>query len=984
MFTPTTRRLGKAIARLATLILSFVSKLAVATVARPLGFARDWRWSGIEKPGGLAINPRSGERSYSVVRQRLLPFFLLIPSTLHAAEFPKWSRVELEFTGPQSKGRGTPNPFAIRFDCRFTSPAGEQFRVPGFYDGNGQGELDGATWRVRFSADREGTWTYATDSNDPLLDGQTGELSVTPVAPDARGYWKSGRLEYTGTADNGIRYLKFRDGSYWLKAGCDDPENFLGRYRNFDTLAKRKTAVDYLASHGINSLYIMTHNIDGDDKDVWPWLGETAEVAKTHGARQARFDLMKLEEWRQLFEHMQTVGVVPYLILEDDSAWKEYDHDRYYREMIARFGYLPALVFNLGEEHNENYEFQQGLELARDFKAVDPYGHPLGIHNINRASDEYVNSPLLDFTSIQTGQPGRRSSVKYAVEHNQIAVDWIKKCESNSRRVLNVNFDEGRPELDRVAWWSAYLGGGVWEAHVMEPYDQPFSAWETTWKELSGTRRFMESVPFHTMQPRNDLVRSGHAFCLAELGESYVLYLPEGGQVSLELAAGDYRCAWWDPAQGQDGEFRNAGSVTGGVQTFVAPGANDWALRIARDGGPVADQSYFPPEDSRGGWRQPGSNDVAHVGRVDKQQLDTAFEYIQRGTKNGGLLVLHDGWLVYEKYFGLGHRDATPNLASCGKSFTSIAVGMLIAERPDLFPDGLDQKIFTPRHFPPAAFPLTDPRKADIRLGQLLTFSAGIRGNNPAYVNGEPRTIKPVGPDGWQGLVDEITLGRRDGSHRDEPFTTSTLWCDPGGGYSYATASIHMASIMVRHISGMEMEEYLADQLARPLGWGRWGFAYKQATAVKHTPGGGGIALRATDMLRFGYLLLNEGHWGERQLVPAEYVRHCSQHSRFNPHFPYSLQFTVNSTGHFEGLPRDAFWKAGSGGHALYVVPSLKLVVWKLGGRDSQYSTGNTGLPPSPASREAVAQRADWKQTVEHEMAWTETLRLVVEAVERR
>ena len=71
-----------------------------------------------------------------------------------------------------------------------------------------------------------------------------------------------------------------------------------------------------------------------------------------------------------------------------------------------------------------------------------------------------------------------------------------------------------------------------------------------------------------------------------------------------------------------------------------------------------------------------------------------------------------------------------------------------MSEHPELFPDGLDQKIFTPAYLPEMAFPLTDPRMAEIKLGQLLSFSAGIRGNNPVYVMRKPSKIDPVGT-GW-------------------------------------------------------------------------------------------------------------------------------------------------------------------------------------------------------------------------------------------
>ena len=378
----------------------------------------------------------------------------------------------------------------------------------------------------------------------------------------------------------------------------------------------------------------------------------------------------------------------------------------------------------------------------------------------------------------------------------------------------------------------------------------------------------------------------------------------------------------------------------------------------------------FPPPDSAGGWptqRGPAA-------------LDRAFDYIQTTTKNGGLLVLHRGRLVYERYFGLAHRDAAPNPGSVGKSFTSIAVGILISEHRDLFPKGLDQKVFAPQYFPAELFPLRDPRMAEIRLGQLLSMTAGIRGNNPGVIHGKEVTLDPPGPDGWQGMYDPIVMGLEDGEARGQRTTTKTLWVEPGGGYSYATASIHLASILLRHVSGMELEDYVREKLAEPMGWGRWGWGYREQIR-DHTPGGGGIALRPTDMLRFGYLLLNEGVWDGHQLVPAGYIRHASNPSPYNPHYDYSLQFRVNGRGYWDAVPRDAFWKTGSGGYSLYVIPSLELVVYKMGGRDSQYSEANTGLPPTPGFR-YDGSREGWKAVEEPGVdPYRKTLDLVLDAL---
>ncbi|MGA1199374.1 MAG: serine hydrolase, partial [Candidatus Latescibacterota bacterium] len=168
--------------------------------------------------------------------------------------------------------------------------------------------------------------------------------------------------------------------------------------------------------------------------------------------------------------------------------------------------------------------------------------------------------------------------------------------------------------------------------------------------------------------------------------------------------------------------------------------------------------NFFPPPDSEGGWQSCAPSEVG----MDVQKLDETFEFIQGSTKNGGLAIVKNGYLVYERYFGKGHRDWAPNSGSCGKSFTSIAMGILMGEYPERFPDGLDQKVFTPDFLPEKAFPLPDPRMVHIRLGELLSMTAGIRGNNPGIVDGEEVVLDPVGPDGWQGMADHYALGIAD------------------------------------------------------------------------------------------------------------------------------------------------------------------------------------------------------------------------------
>ena len=137
----------------------------------------------------------------------------------------------------------------------------------------------------------------------------------------------------------------------------------------------------------------------------------------------------------------------------------------------------------------------------------------------------------------------------------------------------------------------------------------------------------------------------------------------------------------------------------------------------------VSDPLYFPPPDARGGWRTlESAADIRSRTGIDTSRLEEAFQYAQTTSQHGGLLVVRHGYLVYEKYFGRGHREANPNMYSIGKMFTSVACGMMLSEQGSRFPDGLAQKVFTQEYLP-QAFPLSDPRMAGIQLGNLLTMT---------------------------------------------------------------------------------------------------------------------------------------------------------------------------------------------------------------------------------------------------------------------
>ncbi len=343
---------------------------------------------------------------------------------------------------------------------------------------------------------------------------------------------------------------------------------------------------------------------------------------------------------------------------------------------------------------------------------------------------------------------------------------------------------------------------------------------------------------------------------------------------------------------------------------------------------------YFPPPDSAGGWRTlQDAASIRKLAGMDLSRLQRAYDFTERCSQNGGLLVVRHGYLVFEKYYGRAHRNANPDMASTGKAYTSIACGIMLHEKHDASPEGLDQKVFTEKYLP-EAFPLDDPRKADITLGQLLCMSAGYHGEggSPGVVYGKVVPLQPVPGQDIRDL--------------DRSSIRTPLWTEPGAGYSYSSPAPHIASIVLRHVTGMELQDYINEKLAKPMGWGPWGYCLHRGDyTMPHANGAGSIAVHATDALRFGYCLLHQGRWGSRQLVPADYVAKCGKASPYNPHTPYSLMFENNGDGHVAGAPRDAYYKSGAGGFGIFVVPSLDLVIYKLGGNNGQYDPALTGLP---------------------------------------
>jgi hypothetical protein len=91
---------------------------------------------------------------------------------------------------------------------------------------------------------------------------------------------------------------------------------------------------------------------------------------------------------------------------------------------------------------------------------------------------------------------------------------------------------------------------------------------------------FLKSgVKWWTMHPNDEVVQSGKAYALANLGREYLVYSSTGDNFTLELPKGKYAYGWFDPAEGT---LHKEISIehSDADMTFQKPNANDWVLHI--------------------------------------------------------------------------------------------------------------------------------------------------------------------------------------------------------------------------------------------------------------------------------------------------------------------------------------------------------------------------------------------------------------------
>ena len=575
-------------------------------------------------------------------------------------ELRKWHKITLTFDGPETSETADPNPFLYyRLNVTFThQDSGKSYCVPGYFAADGDAANtsadSGNKWRVHFAPSAVGTWTYrvsfrkgrnvaVTEGKNAgqsagFMDGRTGTFNVRPTDKTGRDFRSKGLLRYVGK-----HHLRFVEtGEYFLKCGADAPENFLA-YKDFDGDFKTDGekdnfikdwaphikdwkpgdptwqgskgkgiigAVNYLASKGMNVFSFLTLNIEGDDRNVFPYT--------TYDER-LRLDVSRLAQWEIVFEHGTKLGM--YLHFKTMETENELLLDKgdlgverklYYRELIARFGHHLALNWNLGEEIN-NATHEQKVAWANYFWTQDPYQHHIVIHNAGDPHYDMLGdaSKLTGF-SLQTSKPDfnqvHRRTRDYIDRSVAAGKPWVVACDEPGDATHGLITDAEDPTRDNArknGLWGNIMAGGAgveWYFGYKHPHSdltcQDWRTREKVWNQCHIALEFFRKyeIPFWDMKCEDEMTENTDDYVLCKAGEIYLVYLKHGGKVELNVAGGHFNYGWFNPRTGDglDGLLRTGSIKAGRKVEVAAPDKNDWLL-VIRGAGKLELASDQPP-----------------------------------------------------------------------------------------------------------------------------------------------------------------------------------------------------------------------------------------------------------------------------------------------------------------------------------------------------------------------------------------------------
>lgn len=275
-------------------------------------------------------------------------------------------------------------------------------------------------------------------------------------------------------------------------------------------------------------------------------------------------------------------------------------------------------------------------------------------------------------------------------------------------------------------------------------------------------------------------------------------------------------------------------------------------------------------------------------------------------TQTKGAIILKDGKIVFEKYYGTFTKDSNWYWASAGKSLTSVLVG--IAQQ-----NGFLSINDTSQKYLGVGFTsMTNAQEQKIKILHQLSMTSGLD----------------------DGVADKDCYNPTCLKYKSEP---GTRW-------AYHNAPYTILDEVIDAATGLTINEFALANIKSKTGMD--GIYFKTPGSFNNV-----YYSKARSMARFGLLMLNKGYWNSTAVLSDSnyYNAMISSSQNINPSYGYlwwlngkskfmapGLQISFNGPL-FPNAPMDMYSALGKNGQFIFVVPSMNLVAIRIGNAPLDY-----------------------------------------------
>jgi CubicO group peptidase (beta-lactamase class C family) len=330
-------------------------------------------------------------------------------------------------------------------------------------------------------------------------------------------------------------------------------------------------------------------------------------------------------------------------------------------------------------------------------------------------------------------------------------------------------------------------------------------------------------------------------------------------------------------------------------------------------GNPPARYRYFPPVQLDDAWPvstlEKEGIDQAAIEKFVQKLIDMRQDDVSTSQVHS-LLIARHGRLVLEEYFHGFDRDTPHDTRSASKSWTNVLIGAAMQAG---IPIRLDTPVY--KTMLGAIPPNLDPRKKAMTLEHLISMTAGFDCDDSGERPGDedPMQEQTTEPD-WYRYSLTVPMAWRSGEK-----------------IVYCSMKPNLAAGMLEKIAGEPLPELFHRLVAKPMQMTNY-HLFLQPTGQPY--GGGGHHFTTRDFMKLTQLFLNDGKWGDRQIVSREWARTSGAALRvLSPTSGQTYGYLWNSFAYpYRGGKLHAYFPGGNGGQVYIGIPDLDLLIAFTGG----------------------------------------------------